>query len=324
MYRKHFGLIRKPFKLSPDSHTFFLGESHKRALAVLKQGVVRGKGFLLFTGGVGTGKTTLINVLSKNLDNPGHLCVISNPTLKIDDFFYYFAAQLGLLFDGNKARFLFIFTKLLEECGKNNSKILLIIDEAHALPTDLLEELRLLVNIAVEAKSVLSIFLVGQPELHKRLTEQQLAPLSRCIGVKHHLHQLSREDTVSYVLFRLARAGAENRTLFSESAMELIYQATTGNPRQINILCDNALLIAYARGLLEIDDYIIRECAAQLYIPGDKSAFYLPPPKPLWRKRVIWGGAVVVAGEIAVGLYVYYSGWLSSLYHYLKKVVSVG
>jgi general secretion pathway protein A len=324
MYRNHFGLLRKPFELTPDSNILFLGETHKEALAVLKHGVVSDKGFLLFTGGVGTGKTTLINVLSKTLENPGYLCVISNPTLEINDFFYYFAAQLGLLFDGNKAKFLFLFSKLLEECKKTNRKVLLIIDEAHALPTDLLEEMRLLVNMAAEVKNVLSIFLVGQPELLSRLNEQQLSPLSQRIAVRYHLNQLSKEDSVQYVLFRLNRSGAKNNTLFTEKALHLIYSATGGNPRQINILCDNALLAAFSRDKIEIDDKLIRECAEQLYIPGDKSAFYLPPEKNFWRRWLIWGALVVLLLE-GIGLfYAYQKGWLRPIFQYFTKLFNLG
>ena len=324
MYRNHFGLLRKPFELTPDSNILFLGETHKEALAVLKHGVVSDKGFLLFTGGVGTGKTTLINVLSKTLKNPGYVCVISNPTLEIDDFFYYFAAQLGLLFDGNKAKFLFLFTTLLEECKKNDRKVLLIIDEAHALPTDLLEEMRLLVNLAAEVKNVLSIFLVGQPELLTRLTEKQLAPLGERIAVRYHLNQLSQEDSLQYVLFRLLRSGAKNNGLFTERALHLIYAATGGNPRQINILCDNALLAAFSRDKIVVDDKIIRECAAQLYIPGDRSAFYLPPEVAFWRPWIICSVVGVLLLEAVGVVYAYHEGWLQPIYQYFKKLFSLG
>ncbi|MBU1567193.1 MAG: AAA family ATPase [Proteobacteria bacterium] len=325
MYRKHFGLVRKPFELTPDYKILFLGESHKEALAVLKHGVVSDKGFLLFTGGVGTGKTTLINVLSKTLENPGYICMISNPTLGIDDFFYYFAAQLGLLFDGNKAKFLFLFSKLLEECKKYNRKVLLIVDEAHALPTDLLEEMRLLVNMAAEVKNVLSIFLVGQPELLNRLTEEQLSSLSQRIAVRYHLHQLSKADSLQYVLFRLNRAGAKNNKLFSDRALDLIYQATCGNPRQINIICDNALFAAYSRDRLEVDEKLIRECVEKLSIPGDESAFFLPPPKNgLWRHWVVWCVLGIVVVEGAVIVYAHQKGWLQPIFLYFKRLLSVG
>lgn len=324
MYTKHFGLRRKPFELSPNSTFLFLGETHKEALGVLKQGVVSDKGFLLFTGGVGTGKTTLINVLSKVLENPGFLCVISNPTLGIDDFFYYFAEQLGLLFDGNKAKFLFLFSKLLEECKKTNRKVLLIVDEAHALPTDLLEELRLLVNMAAEIPNVLSVFLVGQPELLNRLTEEQLSPLSRRIAVRFNLDELSKEDSLQYVLFRLNRAGSMNNNLFSEKALSLIYDATGGNPRQINILCDNALLTAYSNGILEIDGKNIRECVEQLHIEGDDNTFYLSPEDTFWKRWLIWLVIGVVSIEICAGVYAHQQGWLTPVYRYLSQVFNIG
>ena len=319
-YTKHFGLQRKPFELIPDSSILFLGEGHKEALSVLKRGVVADKGFLMFTGGVGTGKTTLVNVLSKTLKNPGYMCVISNPTLDTDDFFYYFAEQLGLLFDGNKAKFLFLFSRLLAECKKNNRKVLLIIDEAHALPTALLEELRLLVNMAEEVKDILCVFLVGQPELLERVQEEQLMPLNQRIMVRHHLEDLSKEEMVQYVLFRLNRAGAKNCDLFTESALDLIYQATKGNPRQINILCDNALLSACANDAIIVGDKLIRETVAQLHIPGDEDAFYLPPDKSFWQKTWFWAVVVIILVE-AVGLGVAYSlGWLDSALAFMQSL----
>ncbi|TKB12205.1 ExeA family protein [Desulforhopalus sp. IMCC35007] len=320
MYRTHFGLHKKPFELTPDTKFLFLGETHKEALGILKRGVVSDKGFLLFTGGVGTGKTTLINVLSKTLENPGYLCVISNPTLEIDDFFYYFAAQLGLLFDGNKAKFLFLFSKLLEECKKTERKVLLIIDEAHALPTDLLEELRLLVNMAAEIKGVLSVFLVGQPELLDRLNEEQLSPLAKRIAVRYHLSKLSKQDALQYIQFRLKRAGADKRSIFTEKALELIYLSTSGNPRQINIICDNALLAAYLKEEDVVEASVVRKCVEQLAIPGD-NLYYLPPEKKLWKRWWVWLIIGVLLAEIVFGIFAWRQGWLDSLYSYLLKIL---
>jgi general secretion pathway protein A len=320
MYRTHFGLHKKPFELTPDTKFLFLGETHKEALGILKQGVVSDKGFLLFTGGVGTGKTTLINVLSKTLENPGYLCVISNPTLEIDDFFYYFAAQLGLLFDGNKAKFLFLFSKLLEECKKTERKVLLIIDEAHALPTDLLEELRLLVNMAAEIKGVLSVFLVGQPELLDRLNEEQLSPLAKRIAVRYHLSKLSKQDALQYIQFRLKRAGADKRSIFTEKALDLIYVSTSGNPRQINIICDNALLAAYLKEQDVVEPSVIRKCVEQLAIPGD-NLYYLPPEKKLWKRWWVWLIIGVLLAELVFGIFAWRQGWLDSLYSYFLKIL---
>lgn len=322
MYRDHFGLERKPFELTPDSSMLFLGEGHKEALAVLKQGVIANQAFLLFTGGVGTGKTTLINVLSKTLKNPGYVCVISNPTLDLDDFFYYLAAQLGVLFDGNRAKFLVLFSKLLEECQRTNRRILLLIDEAHALPVALLEELRLLVNMAAEMKGVLSIFLVGQPELLERLNEQKLSPLSQRIAVRYHLGELSQEESIHYVLFRLNRCGAKNSSLFTEKALRLIYQATGGNPRQINILCDTALLAAYSRDLIRVDETIVRESVEQLRIPGDTSAFSLPPETSPWKIWLVVAAVILLAEGLALA-YAQQRGWLQPFWQHLKTFFGI-
>jgi general secretion pathway protein A len=323
MYKSYFGFNKKPFELNPDTKFLFLGETHKEALGVIKKGVVSYKGFLLFTGGVGTGKTTLINVLSKTLENPGYLCVISNPTLDIDDFFYYFAAQLGLLFDGNKAKFLFLFSKLLEKCKKTDRKVLLIIDEAHALPTDLLEELRLLVNMTAEIKGVLSVFLVGQPELLNRLTEEQLSPLAQRIAVRYHLSKLSKQDAIKYIRFRLKRAGCHNTSLFTDKALEMVYTTTSGNPRQINLICDNALLAAYFREVDEVDEKIIRKCVEQLAIPGD-NLYYLPPSKKIWQRWWVWVILGLIAGEVAFGVYAWRQGWLDSFLDYVLTFFKLG
>ena len=324
MYKKHFGLLRKPFELSPDSNFLFLGETHKEALSGLKQGVVSGECFLLLTGGVGTGKTTLVNVLAKTFENPGYLCLISNPALSTEDFFYYFAAQLGLLFDGNKARFLVLFAKLLEECKKSKRKIFLIIDEAHALPVDLLEELRLFASMAGEFKDSLSVFLVGQPELLDRLTERKLSGLSQRIVVRYHLNDLSSKECRQYIEFRISRAGVKDTILFTEGALDLVCQATGGNPRQINILCDNSLLSAYYQDETEVSAKVIRRCAEVLHIQDEKDTFYLLQSKVWWRKWMVWTVLVILVAEGTGLAYAYQKGWLASVYQYITRFITIG
>jgi general secretion pathway protein A len=317
MYRQYYGLKNKPFELTPDSETLFLSESHQEALSVLRYGVMANKGFLVLTGGIGTGKTTLINVLAKTLEGPRYLCVLSNPTLSVADFYYYFAAKLGLLFDGNKAKFLLLFAKLIEECQKHSSKILLIIDEAQALPIELLEEIRFLANLSPEAQTVLSIFFVGQPELLDHLALERLLPLRQRIAIRFHVEPLSQADTLQYVLFRLDKAGAQRKNLFTEKAMALIHRATGGNPRLINILCDNALVSGYANDATLIDDKIIESCVEELCIPGDERTFFLPAKKPGLSRKWIMLGVVVAIVEV-IGIYfAYASGWLDTLRKYV-------
>lgn len=277
MYKQYYGLIRNPFELAPDSGALFLSETHKEGLATLKYGIISNKGFLLLTGGVGTGKTTLINVLVKSLKSAVKVCVLSNPILTSSEFLYFLASKLGLPFFINKVKFIQDFSELLQKCVKNDEKILLIIDEAHVLPVELLEEIRLLSNLSGDGHNVLSIFLVGQPEILDRLAHERLLPLRQRIGIRFHLESFSLEDTMQYILFRLNNAGARHTGLFSEKAITMIHQTTHGNPRLINILCDHALLSGFSQEQLIIDDATVSECVRELHLPGDTTTFDLEP-----------------------------------------------
>ena len=306
MYRQHFGLLHKPFELAPDAGTLFLSESHREALSVLRYGVVANKGFLVLTGGIGTGKTTLVNVLAASLDCPHHLCVLSNPTLEIADFYYYLASKLELPFDGNKAKFLILFSRFIEKCRQEQRRVLLIFDEAHALPFELFQEIRFLANLPPEDQVALSIFLIGQPELLDRLADERLLPLRQRVAIRFHIEPLSMDDTREYIFFRLERAGAVRRKLFTEKALELIHQATGGNPRLINILCDNALVSAFAADALVIDEAVIRACTDELAIPGEQATFSLPRPDS--RMRPVWIAAgIAILAAMGLGLYLAYT-----------------
>jgi len=286
MYRKFFGLRRKPFELTSDSRSLFLSETHRQGLATLKYGVLSNSGFLLLSGGVGTGKTTLINALVAELKDSHYLCLLSNPILEPSDFYRYFAAKLGLRYDGNKSHFLLMLSQLLERCLVTNRKVLLIIDEAHILPYDLFEEIRFLENISAEQKNVLNIFLVGQPELLERLAEEQFRSVRQRVGIRFHLEPLNGSDVQAYINYRLAVAGYDKAlgALFTDKAIEYIHQATGGVPRVINVLCDNAMLTAYARSVRQIDHNIIQECIKQMYIPGDENILEPVPEKSFWEK----------------------------------------
>jgi general secretion pathway protein A len=289
MYKNYYGLVRNPFELAPDAGALFLSETHKEGLATLKYGILSKKGFVVLTGGVGTGKTTLINVLVKSLRSTVKTCVLSNPLLGISGFLSFIASKLNLPFS-NKADFLLDFSNLLQKCAEKHQRILLIFDEAQLLPVELLEEIRLLSNLACNGLDVLSVFLVGQPELLERLTEERLLPLRQRVGLRFHLTPFSAEDTVQYILFRLNRAQAANTAIFSENALHVIHQATNGNPRLINILCDHALLSGFANGQLIVDDKTVIECVHELHLPGDTATFNLvssSPPKKGKRGHVM-------------------------------------
>ncbi len=273
MYQQFFGLNKKPFDLAPDPSMVFMSEAHQEALSVFRYGIMDRKGFLMLTGQVGTGKTTLLQLLIASLDdNRIHLCMITNPTLSPQEFFYLLSVKYGLdEFDGNKAKFLLNFSDFLSLCRKNNDQVVLILDEAHVLPEDILEEIRLLSNQEHKDYGVLSIFLVGQPELQERLSTDRLLPLKQRIGIQFHLKQFTRQETKQYLLYRLRKAGAGHTEFFSTEALRLIHQHCNGTPRLINILCDHALLSGYAMGQLTIDQEIIQDCLIELDIAGKTS-----------------------------------------------------
>ncbi|MDR3088664.1 MAG: AAA family ATPase [Desulfobulbaceae bacterium] len=297
MYREFFGLQSKPFELTSDSRSLFLSETHRQGLATLKYGVVSNSGFLLLTGGVGTGKTTLINALVTELKDSHYLCLLSNPILEVADFYRYFAAKLGLRYDGVKSHFLLMLSQLLEKCLVTNRKVLLIIDEAHALPYDLFEEIRFLENVSSEQKNILSIFLVGQPELLGRLAEERLRAVRQRVGIRFHLEPLTSADVLAYINYRLMVAGRDTSLgdLFTDKAVEYIHRATGGVPRVINVVCDNAMLTAYSRGQRQIDHTIIQECVKQMYIPGDENVLEPIPEQSFWEK---WLWPLIVCAAV--------------------------
>lgn len=278
MYTKYYGLARKPFALTPDPAAVFMSETHQEGLAILKYGILSKKCFLVLTADVGSGKTTLLQALVNSLDQDVHLCLLNNPILYRDEFFSYIAKKLGLNWDGNKAMFLIEFGLLLKQCFEKGERVLLIVDEAHVLPVDLLEEIRLLSNLEEKGQDVLSIFLVGQPELNERMSDDRLLPLRQRIGIRFHLSRFNLEETRQYILFRLRTAGARHLNIFSEEAIGMIHKMSQGTPRLINIICDHALLTGFAENKPVIGAELIEESVDDLHFPGEGNP--LPVAKP--------------------------------------------
>jgi len=292
MYKRFYGFNRAPFDLTPDPERVFMSWTHKEGLAVLEYGVVAKKGFLVLIGDVGTGKTTLLQALIHSLEGDVRCCLLSNPTLSRDEFFVYLAHEYGLTWDGNKALFLIEFAKFLKTCARNHERVLLIVDEAHVIPVDLLEEIRLLSNQDPTGGEVFSIFLVGQPELDAHLKDDRLLPLQQRIGLRFRLERFSRDITIQYIIYRLRTAGAKHLNIFTEDALSLIHAASRGTPRLINIICDHALLTGFADDRPVIDADIIRECLQELQLEG--GADIVDGPGPWYRsargKYLLWAG----------------------------------
>ena len=271
MYLSHYNLLRKPFQLTTDPRFLWLGEKHKEALATLKYGVVDQKGFLLVTGDVGTGKTTLINALLESLEDDTYVANITNPWLNLIDFLNFIAVSFDISqkFD-NKVDFIVHFSRFLKKAYSENKNVLLIIDEAHSLSKELLENIRLLSNIELPEEKLINIFFVGQNEINQTLASQECRALRQRIMLTYQIKPLSEVETFEYIKYRLKVAGTQVK-LFSRKAIQEVYGFSQGYPRLINTICDHALLTGYARDLKKIPPDIIKECAQELSLPGETS-----------------------------------------------------
>jgi general secretion pathway protein A len=270
MYLSHYNLIKKPFSICPDPAFLWLGTTHKEALAVLKYGILENKGFLVLTGDVGTGKTALIKALVKIIDVTAYVAAIPDPGLSSLDFFNVLAEEFGMKRQfQSKGEFLIHFKTFLHGAYEKNKRVLLIIDESQRLNPELLEQIRLLSNIEKENQKLINIFFVGQSEFNDILLNERSKAVRQRIAVSYHLERLTENETATYIRHRLKISGARAE-IFSNWAIREIYAFSKGNPRLINIICDNALLTGYAAGVTSIDKKIIAECAAELQLAGDR------------------------------------------------------
>jgi len=270
MYLRHYKLQHMPFQISPDPRFLWLGEKHKEALGVLKYGVLNNQGFLLLTGDVGTGKTTLINALVQSLGTDTFLINVGDPRLDKLDFFKLVAHFLGLESKlRTKFDFVISFKDFLYRAHESKKNVLMIVDEAQKLSLDSLEEIRLLSNIEKQETKLLNVFFVGQNEFNDTLMRPECRALRQRITIVHHIVALNEKETVEYIKYRLNVAGTQ-RKIFTDKALKEIFAFSGGCPRLINIVSDLALLTGYSENLQTIDRKIIRECARDLRLPGER------------------------------------------------------
>jgi len=269
MYLSHYNLVEKPFQISTDPKFLWMGEKHREALAVLKYGIINNQGFVLLTGDVGTGKTTMINALLRDLDSDTIVAVVSDPKLDRLEFFNLIANAFRLKKSfTDKLDFTLYFTQFLNAAHRENKKVLLIIDEAQNISLELLEEIRLLSNIEVPDRKLLNIFFAGQNEFNNILMRNECRPLRQRITVTYNIPPLTETETREYITHRLKVAGAR-REIFNKQAIRKIYSFANGYPRLINIMCDHALLTGYVKDLTKITPKIIKECTKELSLPGE-------------------------------------------------------
>jgi len=272
MYKQFFGLTRNPFEISPDPFFYHPTPRHNEALANLHYGVGRRKGFIVITGEVGTGKTLLVRCLLSELrKNNISFAYIFNPVLPVVEFFQYIMADLGLPHAGRtKAEMLLDLNRFLIQRHARGLITALVVDEAQALRHELLEEIRLMTNLETSQQKLLQIVLMGQPELEVVLDSQELRQLKQRVALRCQLQPLDAQQTHSYILSRLERAGAGSAAaIFSPEALERIYEYSRGIPRVINTLCENCLVNAFAREQRPVGPEIVTEVA---------SDFRLTPP----------------------------------------------
>lgn len=268
MYLEHFDLKERPFQLTPDSSFLFLSKVHARARAYMEYAVWNRDGFVVITGEIGSGKTTLINHLLSKIDNNVILARVHQTQLNELEFFQAVLAEFGFkLFNSGKVELLDTLKTFLFEKHTQGKQVVLIIDEAQNLSTRLLEEVRLITGLETEKEKVLNLILVGQPELKEALDAPGMEQLAQRTRFRLHIKPLSEPETMEYIKHRLGVAGRKGSPLFPASTMPLIYRYTGGTPRLINTLCDTALITAYVDNLKTITPDIIETAIEELNWP---------------------------------------------------------
>jgi general secretion pathway protein A len=262
MYKGFFNLAHNPFELTPDPAFLFPTKRHNEALAALYYGVRRHKGFVVLTGEVGTGKTLLLRCLLQlfKLSKDVAYAYVFSSRLTATEFLQYVVSDFGLPASGkNKGELLLELCNYVVSRGLRNLTTVLIVDEAHHLSADILEEVRLLTNLETTTEKLLQIVLVGQPELDEKLDSIKLRQLKQRIALRSQLEPLNANETKEYVENRLHVAGANSSAtaLFPAETIAAVYRHSRGTPRLINTICENALLTAYARQMRSVTPEII-------------------------------------------------------------------
>jgi general secretion pathway protein A len=268
MYNTFYGLKENPFDITPDSKFLFWSQKHQTAFRHLLYSVQSRKGLILLTGEVGTGKTTLLTALIEFFKGPEaktRIIYLVNSKFNSDDLFRYIFNELGLkVRTSRKSDYWIGLKNFLLECDQKGEQALLILDESQNYALDVLEEVRLLSNLETSEGKLIQIILAGQLQLMSNINKPELYQLKQRIGISYNLQPLNREETHLYVQKRLEVAGAKDLSIFSQDAVEAVYNYSKGIPRIINILCDNALLFGYATKKNQISVSVIVQVAENM------------------------------------------------------------
>src|SRR5579872_4374612 len=302
MYLTFFGLNEKPFAITPDPRYLFLSERHAEALAHLLYGINEAGGFVQLTGEVGTGKTTIVRSLLAQAPKNAEIALILNPRMTAPEFLLTICQELGVEVPPASQQSLKDLVDTLSayllRAHADGKRVVLVVDEAQNLSTEVLEQVRLLTNLETNTQKLLQIILIGQPELRELLARNELRQLAQRITGRYHLNPLSREETSAYVLHRLRVAGATTDILSSRALAE-VFRLSGGVPRVVNVICDRALLGAYSLDRHRVTGPLVRLAAAEVF--GRSIA-------PHW---LPWAAAagIVAALAVAMAAFSIYGPW---------------
>jgi general secretion pathway protein A len=315
MYLNFYGLREAPFAPTPDPKFLFQSARHREALAQLIYGVRERKGFIVLTGEIGTGKTTLLRTLLDRLDRSTHVAYVHNTALGIEGLLEYVLHDWGVkTIAASHAQRLVELNEFLIDQHRQGLSPVLVIDEAQNLSVEALEAIRLLSNFETSQQKLMQILLVGQPELREKLNRAELRQLKQRIGLRCHIGPLTPEETRLYIRHRLRVAGATDAGIFSDAAVQKIAEYSGGVPRVINIICDHCLLAGYADSKRRIDAKMVNE-AIEYLEEGETRKWRLrrqmrltPHPVTLWAARS--GVAALAAALLGMAVYAVTSfGW---------------
>ena len=280
MYKKFFGLRENPFNVNPDPRYLCLNKHTQEALACLTYGIQSRKGFILLSGEVGTGKTTLLNKLLDWLHKENvATAFVFNSRLNVSQFLEFMVTDFGIPCETkSKSQVLMRLNQWLVDRYKNGQSAVLIVDEAQNLSTQVLEEIRLLTNLETSTDKLLQIILSGQPELEQKLNQPSLRQLRQRITLRCKTHPLSLDEARSYIDNRLHVAGSDGRVIFSEDAVESIHTYSRGIPRVVNLLCEHALISSFVDQQTPIRAETIDEVAREFQLHEIEPT--APPPQP--------------------------------------------
>ncbi|MDI7261481.1 MAG: AAA family ATPase [Thermodesulfobacteriota bacterium] len=282
MYLDFYGLKEKPFSLTPDPQFLYLGESHRTAIDSLLYGIQQREGFMVVTGDIGTGKTTICRTLLEKLDRNVKTAVIFNSFLTEGELLRAILQDLGFTSIGrSKTERIDALNRFLLQQLSQGEHVLLIIDEAQNLSIPVLEQIRMLSNLETTKEKMLQIILFAQLELNQKLRSAKLKQLNQRIAIRHHILPLDREETESYIYQRLTVAGSHGGITFSKSALNEIYRFSQGIPRLINLICDRTLLGGFVDETYHIDKGVVRKAEKDL---GGKEVVTPAYPSLIWSK----------------------------------------